>query len=330
MRRAWLSLAFVLALGGAALAGALEDRIRDLGSDDFQKREAATAWLSSQGQEASSALAAAAKDKDPEVRWRATKALEAIRARGGQPAEAGKPARPRAPEPPHSVEPPPGGAAAPELGDALERARKRLRDIDEQMKQLRPGVHDFMQSFGGGELDFDKIFEEMERRFRDLNRDPGAGGGGQGGLGSDFWSFRYKDGKWELVRPDDAASTRVGLRTQPVPPVLRAQLRLEGELDGLVVEEVASKGIAADAGLAQWDLILAIDGKAARGEPDLEALLAPGPHRIAIVRGGERKELAVTTPATPAAPEAAPRPELTRPPQPQPVEPPKKDELRKY
>jgi S1-C subfamily serine protease len=133
------------------------------------------------------------------------------------------------------------------------------------------------------------------------------------------------------VRPDDAASTRVGLRTQPVPPVLRAQLRLEGDLDGLVVEEVAAKGIAAEAGLAQWDLILAIDGKAARGEPDLEALLAPGPHRIAIVRGGERKELAVTTPSTPPAPEAKAAPTAPREePPPSPAPPPKKDELRKY
>jgi HEAT repeat protein len=57
----------------------LQDRIRklieDLGSDDFQTREAATAALTEIGEPAVDALTEAAKSADPEVSNRAKRIL---------------------------------------------------------------------------------------------------------------------------------------------------------------------------------------------------------------------------------------------------------------
>jgi hypothetical protein len=317
-----------LCLCGFAYAGDLEDRIRDLGSDDFKRRETATAWLSDQGPEAVPQLEAAAKDKDPEVRWRAEKALLSIRARGGRAAAPAKPREPRPVDPPQTAEPPPRTDVQPvtpdpdDLGDAIDRARRRLKQVEEQLKKARPGLEDFLGGLRSGDFDPDRILQEMERRFRELeqpDRNLGAS--------HDFWSFRFKDGKWELVRPEDPVLTRVGVRTQPTPPVLKAQLKLEGEPDGIVVEEVAPGGLAAAAKLQPWDLILRVDGKPVSAEGDLEALLAPGDHAIQVVRAGARIDLAVTTPRQEAArpPATTPAPATPRAP-----EPSKKDELKKY
>src|SRR5438270_10869863 len=94
-------LALVL-LGGLALAAGVDDLVRDLGSDDFKKREAATQALSEAGPDAVPALEKAAKDKDPEVRWRAEKALQAIRSRGRP--GAGAPEKPKGAKGPAEVE----------------------------------------------------------------------------------------------------------------------------------------------------------------------------------------------------------------------------------
>jgi hypothetical protein len=316
--------------GGLALAAGVDDLVRDLGSDDFKKREAATQALSEAGPDAIPALEKAAQDKDPEVRWRAEKALLAIRSRARPGAAAEKPDGAKRPA---EAEPPDG---PPELGSALERARRRLQDVQDNMGRIRPELKDFLRGFGGGDFgkEFNRIFEDMERRFRDLDHDQ------QPPLLRDFWSFRFRDGKWELVKPEgETLFDRVGVRTEPAPPVLRAQLKLpEGAPEGVVVEDVLEKGAAAVAGVKKWDLLLEVDGRPVASEADLEPLTAPGKHRLSLIRGGEPLELSLVTPAPPSPdaaplkPAPAPEPEKPAPakPSPRPKEEPPKEELRKY
>lgn len=294
----WIrSFALTLILAGTALAGGVEDAIKDLGHEDFQKREAATARLSEAGPDAIPALEKAARDADPEVRWRAQKALEAVRARsssgrpnGGSvaPSAAGEAPGPgrRTPEPP-----------PPALDEAIERARQRLRDIQGEMSRQRPDLRRFLDELERGNLfggDFGRLFEELERGMKDLNegRPPVREFGARG----DFWSFRFKDGKWEIVRPGDPLTEKLGLRTQPMPPVLKAQLKLTR--DAIVIEEVAPNRLAATSGLQQYDVVLSVDGQPVAADGSFStALLVPGKHTLEIIRAGERTTLTFETPA---------------------------------
>lgn len=319
----WLhSMALVLALSAAALAGAVEDAIKDLGSDDFQKREAATAKLSEAGPEAIPLLEKAAKDPDPEVRWRAEKALQAVRARAGKPPApaASKPGDDRAAPPP----PPP------QPGGPLEGARQRFGRIQEELDRVRPGFRDLLKGFGQFDPDFQKILEEMERSFADLAR-PDRGGQP---FGQDFWSFRFKDGKWELVRPQAALAAKLGIRTQPTAPALKAHLKLADGEEGIVLEEVLPGGLAATAfGLRQWDVLLTIDGRPVTSEGDLELMAKDGNHTVALIREGERREISFagcSIDRFPPKPEVESAPEPEEAPAPPPKRTPKKDELKKY
>ena len=268
----------------------IEALIRDLGSDDFKVREEATDLLARRGAEAIPALEEATRDKDPEVRWRAEKALKAIRLRLS---EAKSEAAPKDTQPGPKE-------------DSPREAGRRLRELEEELRRMHPELRDLLKGFRFEEYlprEFGRILEEIEERLQDLDRrEPGR-------LFRDFWTFRYKDGQWTIERGEDPLSERIGVRTQPVTPVLRAQLRL-GDAPGIVIESVRPGSLAARAGIERYDLVLSLDSRPVSTEADLEALARPGPHRLLIVRAGERREvgLAVETPAEEAAPEApAPR-----------------------
>jgi hypothetical protein len=303
-----------LALAATALAGALEDAIRDLGSDDWKKREAATAALSAMGDEALPSLEKAAQDKDPEVRWRAERAIQSIRARGGKPA-----AKPDADAKEVKTPPPPPAVETPVprlVPDALEGARERLKGVQEELRRQRPELDELLKGFGGIDLfggELRKALEDMERSLRDMGRPERPGRGS--GLRPDFFSFRYKDGKWEIVRPERPAAAKLGVETGEVPAVLRAQLKLGESPAGVVIEAVEAGSLALAAGLREFDVVLRIDGAGVSGEDDLAALLEPGEHKVAILREGERRELAFAGPAAEAPePKAAPAPKAEAPP----------------
>ncbi len=306
-----LAAVALAALCGAAFAGGangvkakektVEELIRDLGSEDFQTREEATAELGERGEAAIRALEEATKDPDPEVRWRAEKALRAARAKAGE--------RPAPPAPREGERAP--ERTTPDARDPLE----RLREAEERLRRLHPEIEDLLDSLrleGRLPRELGRILEDMERRLRDLDRplrEPPAI--------REFWQFRFKDGRWEVVRGPDPLAERVGLRAQPVPPVARAQLGIDGE-DGLAIEEVRPGTIADRAGIRRWDIVLEVDGAPVRGDADLEALARPGEHAIAILRRGERKTLTVRVEPEeaapppdggPAAPPAPPPPE---------------------
>jgi predicted metalloprotease with PDZ domain len=100
-----------------------------------------------------------------------------------------------------------------------------------------------------------------------------------------------------------------------VPAVLRAQLKLGESPAGVVIEAVEAGSLALAAGLREFDVVLRIDGAGVSGEDDLAALLEPGEHKVAILREGERRELAFAGPAAEAPePKAAPAPKAEAPP----------------
>lgn len=308
MKRLWCCVAVAALLGGAAAsparagdeekrpAASVDDLIRDLASDDFKTREAATEALGDRGEEALPALEKAAQDKDPEVRWRAEKALKAAHARAA--------AGPR-----RVPETPPAGRGAraperrtPEPRDPAtvpqDRAEERLRELEESMRRLHPEIGDMLKGMKLQKVlprEFGQIFDEMEQRLKDLDR-------AQDRMSTrDFWTFRYKDGKWQIERSDDPIAEKIGVRTQPVPPVARAQLMLM-DTPALALEEIKPDSIALRAGLLRYDLILTVDGKPCETDKDLEILARAGDHKIGILRGGKRETVAVTVEAPPEAP----------------------------
>jgi hypothetical protein len=276
-------------------AKSVEDLVRDLASDDFKTREDATEELGKRGATAIPALEKAAQGKDPEVRWRAEKALKAARTKAG---EAPQPAPQATPQPqPQPEDQRPGGTAPP------------LRDpTDEGMRELERGMRgyarEFLKEFKKNDLpdDFRQIFDEMEKSLRDLDR---PGQQGQQGM-RDFWTFKFKDGKWQIEHGgEDSPMERIGLRTEPLSPVARAQLVILE--DAIAVEEVKPGSIAARAGVQRYDIVFSVDGRPARSDEDIENLARPGDHEIAIMRAGKRDTLRVTVaPDAPAAPPTAP------------------------
>jgi hypothetical protein len=286
-----------------APAASVDDLVKDLGSDDFKTREAATDALGARGAEAVPALEKAAQSKDPEVRWRAEKALRAARERAA--------ASPRRRD---DAAPPPGrGERAlerrtPEPRDPSEepqgRAEERMRQLEENLRRMHPEIGDLLKDLRLQEVlpkEFGQIFEDMEERLRDLDRRDRP-------IPRDFWTFRYKDGRWQIERGDDPLAEKVGVRTQPVPPVARAQLAL-GDAPALALEEIKPGSIAARAGLARYDVVLSVDGKPCGGDADLEALARAGDHQIEFLRGGKRETASVSVEADrPAPPPAEPAP----------------------
>ena len=269
-------------------ASSVDDLIRDLASDDFKTREAATEALGARGAEAIPALEKAAKDKDPEVRWRAEKALKAAREKAAQKSE---PALPQDGERSHEKTTPDPTEPAPDP------ARERLRELEDELSRMRPEIGELLKGMRLQDAlpkEFGKILEEMEERLRDLDRPlperPPV---------RDFWTFRYKDGQWQVERSDDPIAEKVGVRTQPIPPVARAQLVLS-DPSGLAIEEVKPGSLAARAGLMRYDLLLVVDGKPVETERDLEILAREGDHQVEIMRAGSRQTVAVHTGAPPA------------------------------
>jgi hypothetical protein len=162
--------------------------------------------------------------------------------------------------------------------------------VEEQIRRLNPELDELLR---GLKLQdrlpraLGRLLEDMQERLRDLDA-PWR----EGDAHREFWSFRFQDGRWEVERSPDPVADKVGVRTQPLPPLVRAQLGLEGTA-GLAIERVRSGSIAERAGLERWDIVLEVDGAAVASEADLEALAAPGTHEVAFLRRGKRETRSV-------------------------------------
>ncbi len=310
----------------------VEDLIGDLAGDDYRAREAATEGLAARGAEALPALRKAARGDDPEVRWRAEKAIAAIEARGGRAlgaaeTPAGQPRPPEAAPAPGAAPRPPGewGPLPPRIREDLERERRRFPpEMDRFIEELaRSGFPPELAEH------LRRQFGEMEERLREFGVEPmpvpplprerrlpipplvppvpDPRDRDEDAPGFEFRVYRLKDGEWVLETPRPRAERRVGARCEPVPPALRESLGL-GEVPGLYVEDVQPGSVAERAGLRRHDIVRSIDGIPAGAAKDLSRLLAPGEHRIEVIRGGERIELDVGAPPPKPPPPPPPPP----------------------
>ncbi|GIW71691.1 MAG: hypothetical protein KatS3mg102_1233 [Planctomycetota bacterium] len=277
-----------------AAARSIEDWIRDLGAADFHVREEATRALAAAGPEAIPALERAAQSPDPEVRWRAAEALKAVRARAA--------ARPGAeqPQPAWRGEqleraPRPDGPA--EFGELFAEA---LRELERELGRLAPEP---ARPLEPSRRLRDLLAPELQRAFAELERALRETRGERPPVFRDFWTFRFKDGQWVFERGGQAQAPpegALGLKTEPLGPLVRAQLGLQGE-GGVAIARVEPHGLGARAGLRQWDIVTHIDGVPVAHPDDLLALREPGEHTLRVVRAGKAEQLRAHTPA--AAPE---------------------------
>lgn len=124
--------------------------------------------------------------------------------------------------------------------------------------------------------------------------------------------------------PIELSDYWLGLECRPVPPSLRAQLKLS-EDEGLLVEQVAPDSPAAKVGLEQYDVLLKADGKPLGKLQDLiDAVDAAKDKGFSLerVHGGKRAEITV---------KPAKRPELHfAQPHPKTIEDPTWDRMRQY
>jgi hypothetical protein len=153
----------------------------------------------------------------------------------------------------------------------------------------------------GMEKEIERLEREMERMMERLERDPMD-------LLRDLEQFRGMgdlDELMEELRRDEEADEEFfaepgtfGARVNPMDPVLREQLELTGE-HGLWLDKVAEDSNAARMGLAEHDILLAIDGRPIVGtESDVMKVLREqsafgGVMKVEVLRKGRIKTLSV-------------------------------------
>jgi serine protease Do len=188
----------------------------------------------------------------------------------------------RAPVDPNiSLEPVPGQAEAHEPVSAArpERERRRQPDLIQADIRLYPGN-------SGGPL------TDAAGRVVGVNSMVG------GGLGFSVPSQTVLRFLEEVEQATTPLYLGVQVLTAPLTPALRQRLGLQQESAALVLE-VEVGGPADTAGVLVGDVILAVDGQTIRDVGQLPRLLHRSarqgqPRTLALLRGGERLELALT------------------------------------
>ncbi len=81
----------------------------------------------------------------------------------------------------------------------------------------------------------------------------------------------------------EATGGKLGVQVEPVTPELAAQLRLAGDMKGLVVRGVDPEGVAAEAGIQQGDVILEFNRQAVTSTEELRAAVNDSNGRLALM-----------------------------------------------
>jgi serine protease Do len=123
-----------------------------------------------------------------------------------------------------------------------------------------------------------------------------GGSGGNQGVGFAIPINMAKGVMQQIIEHGKVVRGYLGLLIQPVTPALAKAFGLSGT-QGALVGSVVPDGPAARAGIAQGDVILAINGKPVNDSQELRltvAQMAPGTEiKLKLVRGGGENEVAV-------------------------------------
>lgn len=257
----------------------VEQLLKNLGADDYDTREAATAALIKLGRNVLSKVEKLHKEtKDPEVKSRTRFIIDRLH---------------KAPKRPRSIDrsnegfpkrnlPRPKGGLAPVPG---------MPDMNDMMKQLNLPK------------EFAKIFEglqkELEKEMRGMlnPNNPKAPGLQPGKPRIRVWSNLPK----QPQRPRTVRRARrhaTGLAARPTSNALRTHLRLKNDEGGIVVTKVHERSWGQRAGLKLHDIVLKIDGQSVSTLDDFDVLLKKGDLKVEIIRQGQRQTL--TLPKRPA------------------------------
>ena len=302
--------------------------IKELGAEEFATRESAMKRLIEIGKPAVEALKEALKSDDPEVVWRARKALEEIGEKSGKTYE------------PEELPPAPWGKELLPPDEWFEELRKRTekmrKSMLEELKESFPDLAketekiekrfreafppDFnLPAFEG----FDELFRRMEEANRRLQkmleelnkpqkwRRKGAKDGRMRVVierksikkhgerpRTKVNIYVWKNGR--LVKKEEKelfeGGEVVGLSLAPVPDVLRYHLRLD-ESKGVLVEEIDEDSPFYKGGLRKNDIIVQVDGKPVNDrESFMNAISGNEKVKLTVLKGGKRQELDIIFP----------------------------------
>ncbi len=313
------------ALVGAALIGGLalandqtitekaEELVRQLGSDDAAVREQATEELSKLGPEAIPVIEEASRSKDPEVQWRAEKALARIKESAQPQTEAKKDEnRPRRQGGfSSSIQIQIGGAgpvtiqrdgdghvkvSVTEKDEKGEQVTKTYEaDSAAEFKEKYPDVAAKYRIEDGGSApqvvlppgleDMDELLKDMPARLQEMLKRLRQGGGLIPGprrpQPPDPAPPAPEPVEPEPAQPPDAPQGEVastgefGAEVSFIDEALRDQLDLTGD-EGVIVREVAENSPAAKAGLEEHDVVLSVNGEPVKTKWDFRRLIIEG------------------------------------------------------
>lgn len=303
--------------------------VEELGAEEFATREAAMKRLVEIGKPAVGALKEALKSDDPEVVWRARKALEEI---GGK--EEGVYEPEKLPPAPWGKELLPPDGWFEELRKRTERMRKEMledlkrafpdlanemEEMEKRFKEAFPrdfkpptleGLDELLKRMDEANRRLQKMLEEFnkprmeerkgvrENRMRVIIESKSCGGKRGEHPRTKVTIYVWKNGRLvkkeekELFEGDDV----VGLSLSPVPDVLRYHLRLD-ESRGVIVEEIDEESPFYKGGLRRNDIILQVDDEPVGDhESFMNAISGKERVKLTVLKGGEKRELDITFP----------------------------------
>jgi len=267
--------------------------VKQLGDEDFEKREQAMEELVRIGRPALKALKKAAASDDPEVAWRAREALKRILKKAQPPMpERGRLGRILPPIP-----------KLPPLGD--DEFDKWLRQFWEEMER---DLKRQLEQFDRHLKELEEARKRFEKRMRDLMKKVPKTAPDKGMekkrsehtvviIGPDgkmrIRRYVWRNGKlMEKVDKEVPAPVAVlGADLVPVPQFLRYHLRLK-EGQGVMVEDLEEKSPLKRAGLQRGDIILAVDGKPVASQEDFSrAIEDKETVKLTVLQAGKTKEV---------------------------------------
>ncbi len=309
--RLWLSAVIVLLCGVAFsqqkqahpedLQAKIQKLVKQLGDDDFQKREDAMEELVKIGDAAVEALKKAAKSEDPEVAWRAKEALNRILRNKEKPNwREEKPVDPfgRFPRGLDKVFPKPPLPLPDEDFDfekweksvrqMLKRMEREFKDMEERRREFEKRLRSLLK-----ETPMTKPDKQTDKKLKEGGEQTVVIVGPNGKMR--IRRYVWRNGKLvEKVEKEIPTPLAVlGADLVPVPDFLRYHLKLQ-KGEGLLVERLDENSVLKKAGLQRGDIILSVDGKPIHSQDDFaNAIEGKDKVRLGVLAAGEKKEIEV-------------------------------------